>query len=458
MPFVGQYVNTSDLQNWLRGQAGRKGSQGSNVKFYCSLTKLRPLLAPVAIFVLSLVLVGHGQCAIVTSGDVSPGPPGPKPNPWNPGLLAVGISGDGSLTVNNGSVLNTTTAYVALNTGSSASFQLSGPGSTWNNSGSLTLGDSGIANAVIEDGALVHIGGSVTMGDSAAGTTVLIGSLNSSNPATLQIDDDLYLGGGATGPSGGSATLTIGQGGRLETSGQTYVYTGSSIDPGPNSFESGGVNLAGGNLLGTDSLSLLNLQKTGNVSGYGSIISNIHLGSNGLINGDPGEALIVDGTLAGSGTLQGVIFGGSLGIGEPLTNLLGSPLTIDRVVGSIVFRDVTVSPNTVFDFGVHGTGLDEFDKLLLTGSDNLDGIAQIEFVQGFVPDPSDTFQLVERQSGSNSSGWFSEVYTPSNWLLNRNGLLYYQTPEPTTLMISLIGLAVIGCCRRIFSGCSRRAD
>ena len=149
------------------------------MKLKCAFSKIRPLLEVVGILAVSLLVVAPGQCAIITTGDVSPGPPGPKPDPWNPGLLAVGISTDGSLTLNNGSVLNTATAYVAWNLGSSASFQLSGTGTTWNNAGSLTLGDSGVASAVIEDGALVHIGGSVTMGDSAVGTTVLIGSLNS---------------------------------------------------------------------------------------------------------------------------------------------------------------------------------------------------------------------------------------------------------------------------------------
>ena len=46
---------------------------------------------------------------------------------------------------------------------------------------------------------------------------------------------------------------------------------------------------------------------------------------------------MVDATIAASGTLQGVLFGGSLGFDEPLTNLDGSPLKIDPVSGSVVF-------------------------------------------------------------------------------------------------------------------------
>lgn len=398
------------------------------------------------------------SAAIITSGDVSPGPVGTQPNPWSPGLLAVGINNSGSLTVTNGSVVNTTSSYIALNTGSTASFLFSGPGTRWNNIAALTVGNSGVATAVIEDGALVDIGGTVIMGDSTAGTTVLIGSTNSSNPATLRIAADLYLGGDSAGPAGGTAMLTVATGGLLQTLGQTYVYTGSSIDPGSNSFESGGVQLKGGNLTGTAPLSVLNLEKSGTVSGSGTVNANTYLGSGGLIVGDPGEILVVDGTLAGSGTLEGVVFGGSLGIGDPLTNLLGNPLTIDRVVGSIIFHDVTVSPNTVFDFGVHGTTLNDFDQLVLTGSDTLDGIAQIAFVQAFVPAATDTFQLVDIQSGSNSSGWFSEVYTPPYWHLDHTGLLYHQTPEPRSIFLVLIGLVLLSCQRTLLSVHSRRAD
>ena len=438
----------------------RQRGQGRNVKFtrlFPTLNTL-PAISRFLTFTLTLLIVAHGQSAIITSGDVNPGPPGTHPDPWSPGLLAVGIGSDGSLTVNNGSTLNTTTSFIALNTGSNASFHFSGPGTTWNNVAALTVGDAGVATAVIEDGALVHIGGTVVMGDSTVGTTVRIGSTIHNHPAKLRIDDDLYLGGGASGPAGGTAVVTLTQGGLLQTSGKTYVYTGSSIDPGPNTLESGGIELAGGNLTGTTPLSLLNLEKTGTVSGSGAINSNIYLGSNGLIHGDPGETLSVDGTLAGSGTLQGVVFGGSLGIGEPLTNLLGSPLTVDRVVGSIIFHDVTVSPNTIFEFGVHGTTLNDFDQLLLTGSDTLDGIAQIAFVRGFEPAITDTFQLVDIRSDSNSSGWFSQVYAPPNWQLNRDGLLYYQTPEPQAIFLALIGLTLLTCRRTLLSARSRRAD
>ena len=111
-----------------------------------------------------LLVTAQAQCAIFTPGKVRPGSPEARSKLWNPELLAVGVSSDASLTVNNKSMLNTTTAEVALNTGSSARFQLSGPGSIWNNIRPINIENSGVADTLIEDDARVHIGGSVTIG------------------------------------------------------------------------------------------------------------------------------------------------------------------------------------------------------------------------------------------------------------------------------------------------------
>ena len=75
---------------------------------------------------------------------------------------------------------------------------------------------------------------------------------------------------------------------------------------------------------------------------------------------------MVDATIAASGALQGVLFGGSLSFGEPPTNLVGSPLIIDTVGGSVVFQDAAVGPDTLFDLRIQDTALDEFDHLPLT--------------------------------------------------------------------------------------------
>ena len=63
---------------------------------------------------------------IVATGDISPGPDGTQSDPWNTGLLAIGISAPGSLLIDNGSRVNSTTAYLALGNNSTASLTMHG--------------------------------------------------------------------------------------------------------------------------------------------------------------------------------------------------------------------------------------------------------------------------------------------------------------------------------------------
>ena len=178
-------------------------SLGHIVQFILSLThshrKLRTLAASIGI-----VLLLHGlpvvDAAIITSGDVSPGPGGAQPDPWNAGLLAVGLSSAGSLTIDNGSHVNSTLAYFAINDGSSAHLEMRGFGTSWTNSGQVTIGGGGTATAVIENGAVIDIGGTVVVGNSSPDNTVDIRTASGGQRATLRVQGNLYLGGDAGGP------------------------------------------------------------------------------------------------------------------------------------------------------------------------------------------------------------------------------------------------------------------
>ena len=71
----------------------------------------------------------------------------------------------------------------------------------------------------------------------------------------------------------------------------------------------------------------------------------------------------------------------------------------------------------------------------------LDGVMNVSFIDGFVPAESDTFQLIDLGTAT-VTGWFSTVTTPAGWSLNTSGLLY-AVPEPSTLLLALIGLALL---------------
>jgi hypothetical protein len=99
---------------------------------------------------------------------------------------------------------------------------------------------------------------------------------------------------------------------------------------------------------------------------------------------------------------------------------------------------MTLSASGTTTFEITGTAPNQFDQLMLVGSVALDGTAQITF-DGFTPDPSDTFQLIDLTSGT-ASNWFSSVVEPAGWTLSSSGLL--AIPEPHTLLLA--SLASIG--------------
>ena len=310
-----------------------------------------------------------------------------------------------------------------------------GFGTSWTNSGQVTIGGGGTATAVIENGAVIDIGGTVVVGNSSPDNTVDIRTASGGQRATLRVQGNLYLGGDAGGPSGGEGIITIDAGGDLEIVGGTYIYHGSSIDPGPGSLVSSGIQLNGGKLTSTSPLSTLNLDNTGDITGSGTIDVNVYMGTNGLINGDPGEALMIDATLAGSGTIQGAVLGGNVGVGDPITNLLGDPLTVDRIAGSLVFHDVIVSSNTVFDFGIHDTTNTGFDQLVLIGDDHLAGIAQIAFVYGFARTRPIRFSLLTLPQGRVRRGGFqASLPQETGTSTNRVYFITRQSPRPLCLL------------------------
>ncbi len=74
----------------------------------------------------------------------------------NSGDLSVGNSGTGTLTIRNGgTVSNTGLGYLGNNAGSTGTVTVDGAGSTWTNSGDLVVGDSGTGTLTIQNGGAV---------------------------------------------------------------------------------------------------------------------------------------------------------------------------------------------------------------------------------------------------------------------------------------------------------------
>ena len=140
---------------------------------------------------------------------------------------------------------------------------------------------------------------------------------------------------------------------------------------------------------------------------------------------------VLVGDVSGSGTISGMTLFGNLDIGS-------SP-------GAITLEDVTLSAAGTTTFEVAGTTLADYDRILLAGGVTLDGVMNVSFIDGFMPAESDVFQLIDLGTAT-VTGWFSSVNTPAGWSLNASGLLYNNSaavPEPATLLLALLGVALL---------------
>jgi T5SS/PEP-CTERM-associated repeat protein/autotransporter-associated beta strand protein len=89
----------------------------------------------------------------------------------NSSLLFIGDVGSGILTIQNGATVSNTNGYIAYNAFSSGTVTVTGAGSTWTNTGELTVGNGGTATLTIQNGATVSDTNGYIATTTAAGTT-----------------------------------------------------------------------------------------------------------------------------------------------------------------------------------------------------------------------------------------------------------------------------------------------
>jgi T5SS/PEP-CTERM-associated repeat protein len=145
---------------------------------------------------------GKGAAALITDpGSV-----------WsNTGTLYVGDVGGGfhnnSLVISNGALVVSAYGYVGNNPGSSSNFVLvTGPGSVWSNTGTLTVGFYGATNVVV-----IADAGQVFSGNGS------VGSYASNNAFVVTGTSSMWsIGGGlGIGPNAGHNSLVVSNGGQV---------------------------------------------------------------------------------------------------------------------------------------------------------------------------------------------------------------------------------------------------
>ena len=191
------------------------------------------------------------------------------------------------------------------------------------------------------------------------------GNLSVSLPATTLTGGLLrLLAGGTVETSGGPYTL---QGGTLHLPGTTNVLSGTSVIAQGGTFDAGTVNLSGtfSDMGMTVNVGTLNVLAGGLLAGTGTIV--------GAVNNSAGT--VAPGASPGILTIVGSYSQGSSG------------LLLMEIGGTTV-----------------GT---EYDQLNVIGNATLGGTLQTTLINGFVPGPTDTFNLV--QTSGTISGTFANV-------------------------------------------------
>ncbi|CAM5762545.1 hypothetical protein LMIY3S_00508 [Labrys miyagiensis] len=144
--------------------------------------------------------------------------------------MTVGRLGTASLTVDDGANLATASMTIAQLEGSSGTVTISGAGSAWQNAGSLVVGDNGTASLTIEDGAQATSGDTtIARFDGSDGTVTVTGAGSS-----LDITGNMSVGNsGATGivnlANGALASVsgTVGVGGGFSPNGTGTINIGT---------------------------------------------------------------------------------------------------------------------------------------------------------------------------------------------------------------------------------------
>ena len=227
---------------------------------------------------------------------------------WNSSRdLTVGREGSGTLNVEAGGVVNNEAGFLGYSSGSTGTATITGTNSIWDNSSSLYVGEYG--TVTIENGGRVeNTNGYIGIYSGASGTVKVNGTVS-----TWENDGDLYIGGWST-TDGGSSDVSIQDGGTLSVTGDTKIYSGSTLtlSGAASTLELGGAFTNAGTF-DWQSGTLRDISGTATAVGSEGL-----LGTSVLLG--PGKALAVDSGLnvESGGTLT--LSGGELTLGGAFTN------------------------------------------------------------------------------------------------------------------------------------------
>jgi fibronectin-binding autotransporter adhesin len=287
----------------------------------------------------------------------------------------------------------------------------------FSNAGSLTVGDGStltVSGAYMQAGTLsISDSGTVDLlgGGSANGNLNNAGTLIIDVGSTFTVTDPVALSGTVNVQSGAMLTLADGS----SNSGTLNVL--GTVTANGDLSNSGSMSIAGTVAVSADfsnggSVDLLNGGSFTTGGGYtqmdgSTTLSNATLSASGLVD-------IQGGTLSGSGTINASLQNAAvIQVGQS-----GAP-------GSLtVTGDYTQTASGVLDIDIGGyiPGTN-YDQLAIGGQATLDGTLNVTLINGFTPNPGDSFTIM---TFAGSSGGFATTNLPSGGTLNiSDGMLSF---------------------------------
>jgi T5SS/PEP-CTERM-associated repeat protein len=352
---------------------------------------------------------------------------------WDTANIAVGFSSSASLTVSLGAVVNSDTAVIGkgLNPTGTSEALVTGPGSIWNCSHELIVGEAGVGSLDVEDGGLVKAqlgfltlrlgvgslgvgtvnvsGGSATAGTQSQLSTAGIvvgenggGLLNISNGGV--VFDLAGLNIASIGGSAGSHGEVIVQGfdpitGKAASLSTPVVLVGETGRGKLAVFGGAQVTLTDTDLVaqvgGPSQLSTtygeIDISGSGNGRSSTLIAHQLTIGPGNasLFLGSGGRLEVDELTVTGQGV--------ALGFGVVLTSDFTTSGTFSPGASPGTF---TVDGNfTQIDPGVTiievaGTTTDLVDHVIITGNATLGGTLRLQFMNGFAPKTGNVFNFL----------------------------------------------------------------
>ncbi len=260
---------------------------------------------------------------------------------WNSASFTVGSFGHGALTVSTGGVVSSTQGLVASSEGSSGSVAVRDLGSTWTMPGVLHVGRRGEGDLTISSNGRVESGwGYVATISGSVGSAIVRDS-----GSIWTISNSLYIAGDLTS-MGGSGSLRVRDGGQVSVKDTIKVWP------------SGMLILFGGGTVGTGG----GLDSQGVLAGSGTVVGNVNVSMGAVRPGSSTGILTIDGNYEQNG--QGIL---------------------------------------VIELGGLTPGV-QYDRLVVSGSADLDGELRINLVDDFLPIIGQSFEVLQADS---ISGQFS---------------------------------------------------